>query len=230
MKIKQIIYVLLPALTALASFAEINDSSFDSGVLYDATSINITDDVDEGWHAYSAEEYDATQYDLWSDELMDKSGYWFGQIFTTDDLTYDNQVLRFNVTYMGIDIQSPLLEYAIYGTDSTDAEGTELSLHDDDNVIASGSDWNLLDSGLATATLGTHDTAISLGETDYEYIAIRFRLTGSSADGRGTDYATVIDDISLAVPEPVTAGLLGIGGILMLLTHRIRRSKNSSAA
>jgi hypothetical protein len=42
--------------------------------------------------------------------------------------------------------------------------------------------------------------------------------------GRGTDYATAIDNISVhAVPEPAAIALLGLGCIVTLLASRIVR-------
>lgn len=57
--------------------------------------------------------------------------------------------------------------------------------------------------------------------SDYDYIGVRFWIDEAVA----TDNAngSTLDNVSLVVPEPATLGLLGLGGLITLLVHRMKR-------
>lgn len=216
-------YFILPLALLLATslWADVVNGSVDVEVIYDATSINVADDLDIGWSAYSASEYDLSYGDIWSTGLVTQDGYWFGQIYTDNYLTYGNGSLTFDVTVIGARDNS-MFEYAIYGTDSADSSTTTFSLNTDASPVGAGTAWTLLDSGsIATAQQTGYEEGLNFGSTAYKYLAVRFRFSGD----QGGDAA--VKNISV-VPEPATIGLLCIGCVLTLTTSRIRRNRHQA--
>lgn len=202
------------------------NGSVDVVTMHEAASINVSSDLNEGWHAWSASIYDLTEHDIWSTWLINQPEYWFGQIFSDNRTTYGSGHLSFDVTYMGVNIRAPAFEYAIFGTDSTNAQTTALSLNVNSNPA--GSAWTLINSGAVSVPAeGSYAANINFGNTTYQYFGVRFRFAGTTY-GRGTDYATAVDNISLvsdhaAVPEPAAVTLLGLGGVITLAVGRLGR-------
>ena len=221
----QVLSLLLGVFIA-SSHASIVNGSVDSPSMYDANSINVSSDLDQGWHARSAALYDLSENDIWSTGLINQPGYWFGQIFTDNHATYGDVMLEFEVTYMGANIRSAMLQYAIYGTDSTNASATAFALNTDSNPA--GSAWALVNSGaVSTPEEGLYQTNMTFSGTAYQYLAVRFRFTGTTS-GRGTDYATAVDNIAIksdhsVVPEPAAIALVGLGGVVVLVANRFGR-------
>lgn len=216
-----LVYSLLLGVSVTFSYAGIINSSVSIHELYDAGSINVSSDLDEGWHAKSADLYDLAESDIWATSLMNQPEYWFGQIYSDHYVTTGEVDLDFTVNYMGLNIKSPEFRYEIYGTDSADSLTTALALNTTSNHV--GSAWTLLSKGsVSTPTAGSYQTSLNFS-AGYEYLAVRFRFNGSTL-GRGTDYATAIDNISInAVPEPTAIALLGLGCIVTMLASRIVR-------
>ncbi len=200
------------------------NGSVDNPILSNADSINVSADLDQGWHARSASLYDLSLNDIWFGGLTYHPGYWLGQIYTDNYATRGDVQLCFEVTYMGENIQSPQLEYTIFGVNVTDISQTALALNVDETPA--GSAWNLLSSGyVSTPSTNCFTVDLDLGDTAYKYIGVRFRFAGTTK-GRGTDYATAIDNISIdTIPEPSAIALIGLGGIIALGVVRVQRNR-----
>ncbi|NOU36002.1 MAG: PEP-CTERM sorting domain-containing protein [Kiritimatiellaceae bacterium] len=225
MEIKRLYYILALNATVFSGYAEVVNGSVDSPTIYDANSISVSSDLDQGWHARSASFYDLSINDIWFGGLTYQPGYWFGQIYTDNSATTNTIELSFDVTYMGANIQTPKLQYTIFGANVTDISQTALALNVDD--APAGSAWTLIGNGsVTTPSIGSYATEVDFGAEGYKYIGVRFRFSGTTK-GRGIDYATAVDNISLApnsvIPEPAVIGLLGIGGIVTLVARRIAR-------
>ena len=218
MKFRWLQIVCIVCLSGFTCQADVVNGSFDSPVIYDASSINVSSDSDQGWHAYASSYYTVSSYnDLEIDGLMESSGYWFGQIYTDDYFTYGNGVLSFDVTLWPRGITGAMFEFEIYGTDSTDMTDTALLLNADSSVA--GSAWTFLDSGYeSVSNIGSHQTSLTFGSTAYKYLGVRFRFTGSNP----SDANYAVDNISV-VPEPAAAMLVGLGGFVALIGSRIFR-------
>jgi hypothetical protein len=221
MRFKLLVCNILLGLSAISASAGIVNSAVSVHELYDAGSINVSSDLDQGWHAKAADLYDLSESDIWASWLMNQPEYWFGQIYSDHYVTAGEVDLDFTVNYMGLNIKSPEFRYEIYGTDSADSLTTALALNTTSNHV--GSAWTLLSKGsVSTPTAGAYQATLNFS-AGYEYLAVRFRFNGSTM-GRGTDYATAIDNISVhAVPEPAAIALLGLGCIVTLLASRIVR-------
>jgi len=228
MKLKWLGCVLLFGISVSTGSAGVVNGAVDAVILHDAASINVASDLDEGWHAWSASIYDLTEHDIWSTWLINQPDYWFGQIFTDQYTTYGVGSFSFDVTYMGGNIKSPMFEYAIFGTDSTNASNTALTLNANANPAESA--WSLISGGtVSTPAAGSYQADINFGDTAYKYLGIRFRFAGTTC-GRGTDYATAVDNISVIadhaiVPEPAAIALAGLGGVIMLVVKRVGRNR-----
>ena len=195
--------------------AEVINGQLNDEILYDANSINVESDVDQGWHARSASLYDLSYNDIWSTGLMNQPGYWFGQIFTDNYATYGDGALSFKVTFIGRD-DGAMFQYAIFGTDETNASSTALALNTDSNPT--GSAWTTISSGaIATSRIRDYQVNFSMDEK-FKYLGVRFRFTGNT----GGD--TAVDNISV-IPEPAAIGLISLGGIVTLVTNRLKRKK-----
>ena len=221
MRFNLLVCNILLGLSAASSFAGIINGSVSVHEFYDAGSMNVSSDLDQGWHAKSADLYDLSESDIWATSLMNQPEYWFGQIYSDHYVTAGEVDLDFTVNYMGWNIKNPEFRYEIYGTDSADSLTTALALNTTSNHV--GSAWTLLSKGsVATPTTGSYQADLNFS-AGYEYLAVRFRFNGSTL-GRGTDYATAIDNISInAVPEPTAIALLGFGCIVTMLASRIIR-------
>ncbi|HNX53009.1 MAG TPA: hypothetical protein PKI68_04625 [Pontiellaceae bacterium] len=226
MKIRYQGLILLLGLFAASGRADLVNGSVSSPAISDASSMNVSSDLDQGWHAWSASLYDLSENDIWSTWLINQPGCWFGQIFTDNHATYGDVMLKFDVTYMGANIRSAMFQYALYGTDSTDASTTAFALNTDSNPA--GPAWTPVSSGaVSTPDEGLYQAKMTSSGTAYQYLAVRFRFTGMTS-GRGTDYATAVDNISVAsnhsvIPEPAAVTLIGLGGIVTLFANRLGR-------
>lgn len=218
--------ILLLGLFAASGRTDVVNGSVDSPAICDAFSINVAADLDHGWHARAVSFYDLSYQDIWSAQLMDQPGYWFGQIFTDNHATYGDVLLEFAVTYMGANIRSAMFQYALYGTDSTDASATAFALNTDSDPA--GTAWTLIGDGSVSAPeAGSYQANLGFVSTGYKYLGVRFRFAGTTS-GRGTDYATAVDNISISsnhsvIPEPAAVALIGVGGIVTLVANRFSR-------
>ena len=213
-------------------YTDVVNGNVNTDIIYDASRINVSSDLDQGWHARSASLYDLSYHDIWSTSLMNQSGYWVGQIFSDNYDTHDIAQLSFDINYVGKNIQFPTFQYTIFGTDATDVSNTSLVLDADSNPA--GSAWALIGSGsVSTPSNGNYEVHMDLGSSTYKYMSVRFRFTGTTI-GRGTDYATAVDNVSfvndsISVPEPAVIGLIGIGGIITLAANRLKRNRPSNS-
>jgi len=225
------LWCILPLMCGFTGYSEIVNSSIDTAVLYDAGSMNVSSDLDQGWHAWTASVYDLSEHDIWSTGLMSQSCYWFGQIFTDQHTTFGSGSIEFDVTYMGSNIKLPVFEYAVFGTDETNAVTTALSL----NVCPdpAGPAWTLISRGsVSVPTAGNYHASINFGDSTYNYLGVRFRFSGTTS-GRGTDYATAVDNIFLTaddnvIPEPAAISLVGLGCIVVFISSRFVRQCRSA--
>ena len=225
---KKYFILALGLLLAPAIWADVENGDFSSNTLAEASTINVADDVDDGWSAYAASEYDLSEGDIYRDDNnVTTAGSWFGQIFTDNHSTYGEGTLEFDITWIN-DLSGAMFNYAIYGTDSTDSTATSFALNTDGNPLGSGSAWNLLDSGSISISeiMTDHQEDLNLGSTSYDYIAVRFSFDAPRASSRQPG-SIAADNISV-IPEPATIGLLCIGCVLTLTTSRIRRNRHQA--
>lgn len=222
------ILIILVGLSAFVGRAGLVNGSVDVSTIYNANSINVSSDLDQGWHARDTSLYDLSMNDIWFGGLTYQPGYWFGQIYTDNYATHGVVKFSFDVTYMGANIQSPCMQYTIFGANSTDLSQTALALNVD--AAPAGTAWTLICSGsISTPSTNSYAADIDFGNSGYKYIGVRFRFSGLPK-GRGIDYATAVDDISIVakhdvVPEPAAVALVGLGGIVTLIATRLGRNK-----
>jgi hypothetical protein len=220
--------IILVGVSAFASRAGLVNGSVDVSTIYNANSINVSSDLDQGWHARDTSLYDlVSMNDIWFGGFMYQPGYWFGQIYTDNYVTRDVATFSFDVTYMGANIQSPCMQYTIFGANITDLSQTALALNVDE--APAGPAWTPISSGsISTPAVNSYTAEIDFGDSGYKYIGVRFRFSGTPK-GRGIDYATAVDNISIVnvVPEPAAVALAGLGGVVTLIAVRIGR-KNSA--
>jgi hypothetical protein len=228
--VKQIhrILIILVGLSALVCRAGLVNGSVDVSTIYDANSINVSSDLDQGWHARDTSLYNLSMNDVWFGGFMYQPGYWFGQIYTDNYATHGVTKFSFDVTYMGANIQSPCMQYTIFGANSTDLSQTALALNVDE--APAGPAWTAICSGsISTPSTNSYVAELDFGDSGYKYIGVRLRFSGTPV-GRGIDYATAVDDISVVakhdvVPEPAAMALAGLGGIITLIATRLGRNK-----
>jgi len=222
---KKYFILALGLLLAPSIWADVENGDFSSNSLTDDSSINVADNLDDGWLASSASLYDLSESDIYRSTELTTASSWFGQIYTDNGSTYGTGTLEFDVNFFN-DLTGGMFEYAVYGTDSTDSTATSFALNTDGSPLGSGSAWTLLDSGSVsiTGTMTDHQETLNMGSTSYDYLAVRFKMSAATA-GRASGMST--DNISV-IPEPATIGLLCIGCLLTLTTSRIRRNRQQA--
>ncbi len=192
----------------------VNGGITNGSTLLEASSLNVSSDLDIGWSAYASSEYDLGYGDIYLNQNLHTDGHWFGQIYTDNSQTYGSGTLSFDISYLTRSLQNiSMFRYAIYGTDSTNSTDTLFSLTAETDPT--GSAWTEVVSG-ETALSGTGSHEVSFTSSAYTYLAVRFRFSASSTPENAGMGATNFS----VVPEPHTIGLLGIGCILTLLANR----------
>lgn len=218
MEIKRTCLILLLGALAASGYADVVNGQVDDQILYDASSINVADDLDIGWSAYAASEYDLSVNDIYSPAgFLATDGYWVGQIYTDNYQTYGNGTLSFDISYLTRGLTSSMFKYAIYGTDSTDSTDTAFSLTAESSPA--GSAWTEIASG-EVAIPSANSYEANFTSDAYKYLAVRFRFSGPAPNPGGL----AADNISV-VPEPAAIGLLALGGITTLIMNRRRVRK-----
>lgn len=227
MKLAHRILIILVGMSAFAGRAGLVNGSADVSTIYNSNSINVSSDLDQGWHARDTFFYDLSMNDIWFGGFMYQPGYWFGQIYTDNYATRDVVKFSFDVAYMGANIQSPCMQYTIFGVNMTDLSQTALALNVDE--APAGPAWTSISSGsISTPSTNSYAAELNFGDSGYKYIGVRFRFSGLPV-GRGIDYATAVDNISIVnvVPEPAAMALTGLGGIITLIATRLGRKNRT---
>jgi hypothetical protein len=95
-------------------------------------------------------------------------------------------------------------------------------------LFSGGSAWTAISSGcVATPSVNSYTAEIDFGDRGYKYIGVRFRFSGTPK-GRGIDYATAVDNLSIdAIPEPAALALISLGGVVTLIASRLGRKVGS---
>lgn len=155
----------------------------------------------------------------WSDKKMT----WIGQN------TGDDTLFNFSVDWSVVGTGAVDMFVAVYGVNSNFTDSFTSSTRTlipseavallSDAAYDNDGDGIIEMDGLSTSS-GTLTFSIDTGVT-YDYIAVVLGGWIHTTSGQDVTYDNV--DLSLAVPEPATVGMLGLGALVSLMVRRIRK-------
>jgi len=225
-------WMILIAALAIAGLAQadIVDGDFSAlppGNVQATTSISVPADLANGWHSVggaaqitASETVDMSQTSSATDPNR------LAQIFTGADIS-GTLTLQFQYDFTFIsgieDFSDNTLQVELWGTDEdTRSFASRIEL----GTTAVGTAWTELlnvtydidaeTSGFVTVSVGTFDADA------YDFYGIRFIADGITDGGAQPTVETIeLDNVAL-IPEPATAGMLGIGALISLIVRRVR--------
>lgn len=229
---KKWIVTILAVMSALVVQADLLNGGFDT----DDGNPNISGSLgasalDTGWHFNNAGnlQLSKTPYMEMGRSEWNTAIYYNAQLWTdvanmtgsgnvSFDVVLDEYTTK-SVTGAGVTIE-------VYGANDA-LTGANWEFDTDEGAAPSmGSKWSLIlsDTVDVSGGLGSYST-VSGTFADYNYLGIRIGIYATGQDGGwGEDIG--IDNISVstvAVPEPATVGMLGLGALVSIFVRRIRR-------
>ncbi len=232
---KLMILIAMFAIAGTVSAGLVSDPGFDSGITY-VTNLNagaVANNLDTG---YDIGEYNAADGWVHAGNVTDLGGYVsinnasgaraVGAVIHDQAATTGSMSFTVDLLDIAGDVQSGTsITMFAYGMGA----GWSTKTWDDYLAFAYVAPAKLIDAGGAvllsqTITLseitGAWDTFtadIDLG-VGYEYVAVYLVANGIGGSGVGVDNLDIV-----AVPEPATVGMLGLGALVALLIRRVRR-------